>query len=53
MMAHVQDVGITLFHHIVSMYSEDAALYPPSKQLLTGCLETLGQVCAQIHNKKY
>ncbi|XP_049842891.1 ectopic P granules protein 5 homolog isoform X1 [Schistocerca gregaria] len=42
--ARVQDVGVALFHHIVGLYGEDVALYPPSKQLLTGCLETLGQV---------
>lgn len=44
----VQDSGVTLFHHLVEFYSEDAALCPPTKQLLTTCIEKLGQVL-QLH----
>ncbi|XP_066999967.2 ectopic P granules protein 5 homolog [Anabrus simplex] len=40
----LQDVGVTLFYHMISLYNEDAALYPPTKQLITGCLERLGQI---------
>jgi len=40
-------VGMELFYHLVNHYNEDLALYPPSKQLLTACLETLGQVCCR------
>lgn len=37
-------VGVELFYHLVSRYNEDLAVYPPTKQLFTTCLETLGQV---------
>lgn len=40
----VRSVGVELFYHLVSRYNEDLAVYPPSKQLFTTCLETLGQV---------
>jgi len=40
----LHDVGITLFYHIITLYNDETAFYPPSKQLLTTCIETLGQV---------
>lgn len=40
----VRTVGVELFYHLVARYNEDLAVYPPSKQLFTTCLETLGQV---------
>jgi hypothetical protein len=40
----LHDVGVTLFYHIITLYNDDSAFYPPSKQLLTTCIETLGQV---------
>lgn len=40
----VQESGVNLFYHIVEFYTEEAALCPPTKQLITTCLEKLGQV---------
>jgi hypothetical protein len=40
----LHDVGVTLFYHIITLYNDESAFYPPSKQLLTTCIETLGQV---------
>ncbi|XP_066590073.1 ectopic P granules protein 5 homolog isoform X2 [Prorops nasuta] len=40
----VQESGVKLFYHLVEFYSEDAALCPPTKQLITTCLEKLGQL---------
>jgi len=40
----VQESGIKLFYHLVEFYTEEAALCPPTKQLITTCLEKLGQV---------
>lgn len=40
----VRNVGVELFYHLVSRYNEDLAVYPPTKQLFTTCLENLGQV---------
>jgi hypothetical protein len=40
----LHDVGVTLFYHVITLYNDDTAFYPPSKQLLTTCIETLGQV---------
>jgi len=40
----LHDVGVTLFYHIIMQYNDETAFYPPSKQLLTTCIETLGQV---------
>jgi hypothetical protein len=42
----LHDVGVTLFYHIITLYNDESAFYPPSKQLLTTCIETLGQVSA-------
>lgn len=40
----IQDSGVKLFYHLVEFYTEEAALCPPTKQLITTCLEKLGQV---------
>ncbi|XP_034233842.1 ectopic P granules protein 5 homolog isoform X2 [Thrips palmi] len=40
----MRTVGVELFYHLVSRYNEDLAVYPPTKQLFTTCLESLGQV---------
>jgi hypothetical protein len=40
----LHDVGVTLFYHIITLYNDESAFYPPSKQLLTTCIENLGQV---------
>ncbi|XP_063226634.1 ectopic P granules protein 5 homolog [Bacillus rossius redtenbacheri] len=40
----LHEVGVTLFYHIVSLYTEEPAFYPATKQLLTTCIERLGQV---------
>ncbi|XP_043289159.1 ectopic P granules protein 5 homolog isoform X2 [Venturia canescens] len=39
----VQESGVKLFHHLVEFYTEEAALCPPTKQLITTCIEKLGQ----------
>ncbi|KAG7211797.1 hypothetical protein KM043_011028 [Ampulex compressa] len=41
---NVQESGVKLFYHIVEFYTEEAALCPPTKQLITTCLEKLGQL---------
>lgn len=40
----LHDVGVTLFYHIITLYNDESAFYPPSKQLLTTYIESLGQV---------
>ncbi|XP_043670805.1 ectopic P granules protein 5 homolog isoform X1 [Vespula pensylvanica] len=40
----VQKSGVQLFYHLVEFYTEEAALCPPTKQLITTCLEKLGQL---------
>ncbi|XP_018355471.1 PREDICTED: ectopic P granules protein 5 homolog isoform X4 [Trachymyrmex septentrionalis] len=40
----VQESGVRLFYHLVEFYTEEAALCPPTKQLITTCLEKLGQL---------
>ncbi|XP_033214682.1 ectopic P granules protein 5 homolog isoform X2 [Belonocnema kinseyi] len=40
----VQDSGVKLFYHLVQFYTEEASLCPPTKQLLTTCIEKLGQL---------
>ena len=40
----VQESGVKLFYHLIECYSEEAALCLPTKQLITTCLEKLGQV---------
>lgn len=44
----VQESGVKLFYHLVEFYTEEAALCPSTKQLITTCLEKLGQVCAEF-----
>ncbi|KMQ96888.1 ectopic p granules protein 5-like protein, partial [Lasius niger] len=40
----VQESGVKLFYHLVEFYTEEAALCPSTKQLITTCLEKLGQL---------
>ncbi|KAL0115562.1 hypothetical protein PUN28_010822 [Cardiocondyla obscurior] len=40
----VQESGVKLFYHLIEFYTEEAALCPPTKQLITTCLEKLGQL---------
>lgn len=40
----MQESGVELFYYLVDFYTEEAALCPPTKQLITTCLEKLGQV---------
>ncbi|CAD6215664.1 GSCOCG00000476001-RA-CDS [Cotesia congregata] len=40
----LQATGVRLFYHLVEVYSEEAALYLPTKQLITTCVEKLGQL---------
>ena len=44
----VQDSGVKLFYHLVQFYTEEAAHCPPTKQLLTTCIEKLGQVLLNV-----
>ncbi|XP_003703213.1 ectopic P-granules autophagy protein 5 isoform X2 [Megachile rotundata] len=39
----LQESGIKLFYYLIECYTEDASLCPPTKQLITTCLEKLGQ----------
>ncbi|XP_011503160.1 PREDICTED: ectopic P granules protein 5 homolog [Ceratosolen solmsi marchali] len=43
-LSKVQESGVNLFYHLVQLYTEEAALCPPTKQLITTCLEKLGQL---------
>ncbi|KAF7993173.1 hypothetical protein HCN44_006233 [Aphidius gifuensis] len=36
--------GIKLFYYLVKNYTEEASLCPPTKQLVTACIEKLGQI---------
>jgi len=47
----IQESGIKLFYHLVEFYTEEAALCPPTKQLITTCLEKLGQVYTYYYLK--
>ncbi|XP_011143291.1 ectopic P granules protein 5 homolog isoform X2 [Harpegnathos saltator] len=40
----VQESGVELFYYLVDSYMEEAALCPPTKQLITTCLEKLGRL---------
>lgn len=40
----LQEVGVSLFYHMTNFYTEKTVAYPPMKQLITSCVETLGQV---------
>ncbi|KAK1120451.1 hypothetical protein K0M31_012430 [Melipona bicolor] len=39
----IQESGVKLFYYLVDCYTEEASFFPPTKQLLTTCLEKLGQ----------
>ncbi|CAK9832986.1 Ectopic P granules protein 5 homolog [Anthophora retusa] len=39
----VQENGVKLFYYLIENYMEEASLCPPTKQLITTCLEKLGQ----------
>ncbi|XP_014271688.1 ectopic P granules protein 5 homolog isoform X2 [Halyomorpha halys] len=43
LMKKMEEVGVSLFYHLTSIFTEEASLYPPLKQLVTTCVETLGQ----------
>ncbi|KZC09301.1 Ectopic P granules protein 5 like protein, partial [Dufourea novaeangliae] len=40
----IQESGVKLFYYLIEYYTEEAALCPPTKQLITTCLEKLGQL---------
>lgn len=40
----MQESGVKLFYYLVDFYTEEAASCPPTKQLITTCLEKLGRV---------
>ncbi|KAF4516976.1 hypothetical protein B566_EDAN005578 [Ephemera danica] len=40
----LRETGVALFYLLVAKYTEETAFYPPTKQLLTSCIEVLGQV---------
>ncbi|XP_063978440.1 ectopic P granules protein 5 homolog isoform X2 [Diachasmimorpha longicaudata] len=44
MLRKVQESGVTLFYRLVEFYNEEVALCPPTKQLITTCIEKLGQL---------
>ncbi|XP_076238292.1 ectopic P-granules autophagy protein 5 [Calliopsis andreniformis] len=44
MLHKVQESGVKLFYYFIECYSEEASLCPPTKQLITTCLEKLGQL---------
>ncbi|BES95244.1 Ectopic P granules protein 5 homolog [Nesidiocoris tenuis] len=48
LLSSLQDVGVTLFYRLTNYYNEKTIAYPPMKQLITSCVETLGQcfICA-------
>ncbi|XP_012284320.1 ectopic P granules protein 5 homolog isoform X2 [Orussus abietinus] len=40
----VQESGVKLFYHMIDFYTDEAAMCPPTKQLITTCIERLGQL---------
>ncbi|XP_024941283.1 ectopic P granules protein 5 homolog isoform X2 [Cephus cinctus] len=44
MLKKVQESGVKLFYHLVDFYTEEVSLCPPTKQLITTCIEKLGQI---------
>lgn len=44
MLYKIQESGVKLFYYLIECYTEEAALCPPTKQLITTCIERLGQV---------
>ncbi|XP_073995330.1 ectopic P-granules autophagy protein 5 isoform X2 [Rhodnius prolixus] len=49
---NIQDVGVALFYHMTYLFTEEAASYPPLKQLITTCVETLGQCFISCDEKQ-
>ncbi|XP_065333691.1 ectopic P granules protein 5 homolog [Cloeon dipterum] len=53
------ETGVAVFYYLVARYTEETSFYPPTKQLLSSCLEQLGQVfisrseseCEKLLNK--
>ncbi|XP_014236749.1 ectopic P granules protein 5 homolog isoform X1 [Trichogramma pretiosum] len=41
---NIQQSGVKLFYHLVQFYTEEASLCPATKQLITTCVEKLGQL---------
>ncbi|XP_059479588.1 ectopic P granules protein 5 homolog [Neocloeon triangulifer] len=39
----VKDTGVAVFYYLVARHTEEISFYPPTKQLLSCCLELLGQ----------
>ena len=37
--------GIAIFYEILGFIGQNTRRYPPSRQVLTACLQILGQVC--------
>lgn len=48
----IQDSGVKCFYYLVDNYTEEASLCPPTKQLITTCVERLGQVKCQTYEWK-
>ncbi|XP_031837862.1 ectopic P-granules autophagy protein 5 isoform X2 [Nomia melanderi] len=44
MLYKIQESGVKLFYYLIECYTEEAALCPPTKQLITTCIERLGQL---------
>ncbi|XP_076652381.1 ectopic P-granules autophagy protein 5 isoform X1 [Halictus rubicundus] len=44
MLYRIQESGVKLFYYLIECYTEEAAFCPPTKQLITTCLERLGQL---------
>ncbi len=38
--------GIAIFYEILGFIGQNTRRYPPSRQVLTACLQILGQVCS-------
>lgn len=49
----IQESGVKLFYYLINSYTEEVSLCPPTKQLITTCLEKLGQVIIIIKINKY
>lgn len=52
LMSSLEEVGVSLFYHLTSIFTDEAAHYPPLKQLITTCVESLGQVTIRIISEK-
>ena len=40
----LQEAGTALFYYMASIFTAETSIYPPLKQLITSCMETIGQV---------